>query len=43
MMHALLSPWVWRLAWRDSRSSRGRMVLYALSISLGIAALVAIG
>jgi putative ABC transport system permease protein len=43
MMRALMTPWVWRLAWRDSRSSRRRLVLYALSISLGIAALVAIG
>ncbi len=40
---ALFQPWVWRLAWRDSRASRARFVLYSLSISLGIAALVAIG
>lgn len=43
MIRALLSPWVWRLAWRDSRSSRRRLLLHALSISLGIAALVAVG
>lgn len=40
---ALFLPWVWRLAWRDSRSSRRRFLLYSLSISLGIAALVSIG
>lgn len=40
---ALLTPWVWRLAWRDSRSSRRRLTLFSLSISLGVAALVAIG
>ena len=43
MIRAFLSGWVWRLAWRDSRSSRRRLVLYAMSISLGIAALVAVG
>lgn len=40
---ALCQSWVWRLAWRDSRSSRRRLALYSLSISLGIAALVAVG
>lgn len=40
---ALAQAWVWRLAWRDSRSSRRRLALYSLSISLGIAALVAVG
>lgn len=40
---ALGQSWVWRLAWRDSRSSRRRLALYSLSISLGIAALVAVG
>lgn len=34
---------VWRFAWRDSRQSRRRLLLYSLSIVLGIAALVAIG
>ncbi|MBL9186798.1 MAG: ABC transporter permease [Opitutaceae bacterium] len=32
-----------KMAWRDSRASRRRLVLYSLSIVLGIAALVAIG
>ena len=31
------------MAWRDSRASRGRLVLFSLSVVLGIAALVAIG
>ena len=34
---------VTRMAWRDSRSSRRRLLLFSISISLGIAALVAIG
>ena len=33
---------IWRLAWRDSRKNRGRLVLFMSSIILGIAALVAI-
>jgi putative ABC transport system permease protein len=32
-----------KMAWRDSRASRRRLLLYALSVVLGIAALVAIG
>ena len=39
----LLQPWVWRMAWRDSRSSRRRMLFFSTSIMFGIAALVAIG
>lgn len=31
------------MAWRDSRSSRRRLVLFSTSIILGIAALVAVG
>ncbi len=34
---------VLRMAWRDSRASRRRLVLFSLSIVLGIAALVALG
>ncbi|MFQ5739471.1 MAG: ABC transporter permease [Acidobacteriota bacterium] len=37
-----LNAWVWRMAWRDSRSSRGRLFLFISSIFLGVAALVAI-
>lgn len=38
----LFRPWTWRMAWRDSRRSRGKLLLYAGSIVLGIAALTAI-
>lgn len=34
---------VWKMAWRDSRASRRRLVLFSFSVVLGIAALVAIG
>ncbi|HMG06251.1 MAG TPA: ABC transporter permease, partial [Chthoniobacterales bacterium] len=37
------SPFIWKMAWRDSRSSRRRLLLFSISISLGIAALVGIG
>lgn len=39
---AFLRGFTWRLAWRDSRSSRRRLLLFATSIVVGIAALVAI-
>lgn len=39
----LLQPWVWKMAWRDSRRSRRRLLLFSASITMGIAALVAIG
>jgi putative ABC transport system permease protein len=32
-----------RMAWRDSRASRQRLLLFALCIVVGISALVAIG
>jgi putative ABC transport system permease protein len=39
-----MSPsFVWKMAWRDSRSSRRRLLLFSISITLGIAALVGIG
>jgi putative ABC transport system permease protein len=34
---------IWKMAWRDSRSSRRRLLLFSISITLGIAALVSIG
>ena len=34
---------LFRMAWRDSRSSRRRLLLFSISISLGVAALIAIG
>lgn len=35
-------PWLLRMAWRDTRRNRGKLVLFLSSIVLGIAALVAI-
>lgn len=34
---------IFKMAWRDSRASRRRLVLFSMSVVLGIAALVAIG
>ncbi len=42
-MGAFFRGWTWRMAWRDSRRSRGRLLLFSSSIVLGIAAMVAIG
>ena len=39
----LFHPWTWKMAWRDSRRGRRRLLLFSVSIMLGIAALVAIG
>src|SRR5436309_8246463 len=39
----LASAWTWRMAWRDTRSGRRRLVVFSLSIVFGVAALVAIG
>ncbi len=38
----LCRAWTWRMAWRDSRTSRRRLLFFASSIVLGMAALVAI-
>jgi putative ABC transport system permease protein len=42
VLQHLFQPWTWRMAWRDSRNSRGRLLVFSSSIVLGIAALVAI-
>ncbi|MGI9088702.1 MAG: ABC transporter permease [Chthoniobacterales bacterium] len=34
---------LWKMAWRDSRASRRRLLVFSISITLGIAALVSIG
>ena len=39
---ALVHPWTWRMAWRDSRTQRQRLAIFSLAIVSGIAALVAI-
>jgi len=38
-----MNSFIWKMAWRDSRSSRRRLLLFSVSITLGIAALVGIG
>ena len=35
-------PWLLKMAWRDSRRNKSRLLLFVSSIILGIAALVAI-
>lgn len=42
LLTALLHSWTWRMAWRDSRTQRLRLVIFSLAIVSGIAALVAI-
>ncbi|MFK7849467.1 MAG: ABC transporter permease [Akkermansiaceae bacterium] len=42
LWRALFHPWVWRMAWRDSRSQRLRLVIFSLAIVSGVAALTAI-
>ncbi len=39
---AASTGWIWRMAWRDSRTHRRRLLLFISTITLGIAALVAI-
>lgn len=38
----MLHPWTWKMAWRDSRTQRLRLLIFSLAIVSGIAALVAI-
>ena len=42
MMRHFLRRWTWQMAWRDTRASRRRLLLFSTSIVMGIAALVAI-
>ncbi len=42
LVGGLFHRWTWRMAWRDSRAQRQRLLVFALSIVSGIAALVAI-
>ncbi len=35
-------PWLFKMAWRDSRKNRSRLLLFISSVVLGIAALVAV-
>jgi putative ABC transport system permease protein len=43
LCRALTQGWTWKMAWRESRRSRQRLLLYAMSIVLGVAALIAVG
>jgi putative ABC transport system permease protein len=38
----LFRAWTWRMAWRDTRASRRRLLLFSTSIVMGVAALVAV-
>ena len=38
----MLDKWTWQMAWRDSRGSRKRLLLFLTSMVIGVAALVAI-
>ncbi len=42
LLIALFHPWTWKMAWRDSRSQRARLIIFSLAIVSGIAALTAI-
>lgn len=42
MLSDFLSAWTWRMAWRDSRTSRKKLLLFSCAIVLGIGALAAI-
>lgn len=42
LLSALFHPWTWKMAWRDSRTQRLRLLIFSLAIVSGIAALVAI-
>jgi putative ABC transport system permease protein len=41
-LKSLFESWLWKMAWRDSRSSRKRLLIFMSSIIMGIAALMAI-
>ncbi len=38
-----MNPWIWKMAWRDSRRGRARLLLFSSALTLGVTALVAIG
>jgi putative ABC transport system permease protein len=38
----LVHPWIWRMAWRDTRRERKRLAVFAGSIMVGVGALVTI-
>ena len=36
------ASWIWLMAWRDTRRSRGKLALFGFSVIFGVAALVAV-
>lgn len=40
--YSLFDPWVWHMAWRDSRHNFSRLFLFAASLIAGIAAVVSL-
>ncbi len=38
----LLQPWIWLMAWRDTRRERRRLAIFTVSIVIGITALVTV-
>ena len=41
-MKVFFDPWVWKMAWRDTRTYRRRLLLFFSCIAMGVGALVAI-
>ncbi|MCM8540070.1 MAG: ABC transporter permease, partial [Lentisphaeraceae bacterium] len=41
-MGFLFDKWIWKMAWRDGRAHKGRMILFISCICLGVTALVAL-
>lgn len=41
-MKSFFLSWIWKMAWRDARSNKGRLFIYISAIILGVAAQVAI-
>lgn len=39
---AWLDPFVWRMAWRDTRTSRSRLLVFALAMVIGVAAIAGV-
>jgi len=42
LLYALVHPWVWRVAWRDSRVEARRLLVFASAVITGVAALASI-
>lgn len=41
-MKTIFDPFIWKTAWRDSRSERKKLLLFASAIIMGVAALVSV-